>query len=149
MYVQQLNALVPTSFAAHAVDESGQLVEGTVNIWINRLSFREVTREEFQKALDGIETDPEKVGELLVKAISKWDLFADEAGTEMLEITVENIIDRPFDFVMAMSNAAFTVLFPNQQRPANSPGGSEAVKKLASAATTSEAATDSTAQLAS
>jgi hypothetical protein len=69
-----------------------------------------------------------------------------ERGGVMLPITVDNIINLPFDLVTAMTEAVFAKLFPAPTTAANSLAGSARranTKLKAVEATNSESDTDS------
>ncbi len=146
MNIKQLSTLVPASFTCQALDDNGEWIDCQVSIIVNRLSFREVSQEQFQEALKNADKDPEVLGELLRKGLHQWDLFTDEANTERLPITVENIIDRPVDFTMNLATAVMEKLFANPPKAASSANGSAPADVLASAARTLKAVGDSQPQ---
>lgn len=159
MHINQLTSLIPASFECQVMNDNGEFVTNTVNIKLNRLSFREATQEQFQQAMKNADKDPEPIGRLLagytdaegVKhpgLLASWEIFEDEAGTQMLPITVENIIDQPFDFVMVLVEAVAAKVFPNPQKAAGSVNGSVPPEKSI-ATTDSEGDTSSLSLVAS
>lgn len=135
MHVKQFLGLIPSSFEAVGVDpDTGEEQKGTIKIKLNRLAFKTVTAEGFVEAMKTAESDPNVIGELLAGkttsdgqtipgVLAWWEMFSDDEQTEMLPITVENIISLPYDFVMSLSEAVMKRLFPEPARAASSPAG--------------------------
>lgn len=143
MNISQLQSLVPASFECEAMDENGDFHPNKVGIKLRRLAFRNIARESFQQAMTQADKDPTVIGELLagkkgqLGLLAEWEIFIDEANTEMLPITVDNIIDQPYDFVANLATAVFNKLFPNPTKAANSGDGSGAAASTTTARTNS------------
>lgn len=118
MNINQFTGQIPTSFEATGIDESGEPVNGTIKIKLNRLAYKTVTREGFKEAMENADTDPEVIGKLLAgdgeiePLLAWWEMFEDAENEVMLPITVDNIINLPFDFVTSLAEAVFAKLFP-------------------------------------
>lgn len=144
MHIKKLTGLIPTSFNCECLNDDGEWVTEKIGLKLNRLKFKEVARDEFTKAMESADKDPEVIGKLLSDLVAEWELFEDVEGTKMLPITMENIIDRDAIFVMNMAEAVFGKLFPNPLKAAHLVNGSEpAAKSSPASATNSETDTTS------
>ena len=145
MHIKKLTGLIPASFTCECLNDEGEWVKEQVGLKLNRLKFKEIAREEFTKAMENADKDPEVVGKLLTGLVAEWEIFEDAEATRMLPITVDNIIDRDAVFVMNMAEAVFSKLFPNPLKAARLVNGSEpAAKSSQELAMNSE--TDTTSQ---
>lgn len=151
MNVSQFTGLIPAKFEAVGIDpESGDEVKGEIKIKLNRLAFKTVTQEGFAEAMKNADTDPRVIGELLAGkdvdgdmtpgVLAWWEMFEDEANTQMMPITVDNIISLPYDFVLALSEAVMNKLFPGPAKAMSSLAGSARTERsnLAAAETSQE-----------
>jgi hypothetical protein len=135
---------IPAKFNCECLNDNGELESVEIGLKLNRLKFRDVVREQFTEAMSKADKDPQVIGQILVDLIAEWEFYADDTCTEMLPITVENIIDRDAMFVMNLSEAVLGKLFPNPLKAANLVNGSEpAAKSSLASATNSEIATSS------
>ena len=138
MHINQLSGLIPASFTTQALDKEGNLVQDDFKIKLRRMSYKAVTQSEFKAAMESAKENPRVVGELLaghpkqegsdeeerLGLLAEWGLYEDEENTKMFPITVDNIIERPFDFVADLAACVFDKLFPNPQRAETSGSGS-------------------------
>lgn len=131
MNINQLDGLIPASFDCKIVDETGKLTTAPIGIKLRRMAFNTVARSEFKKAMENINDDPAVVGNLLAGEgdrpglLAQWELFTDDQRQNMVPITCENIVNRPYDFVVDLCTTVFETLFPDPTRSGKSDNGSE------------------------
>lgn len=147
MYAKNLTNRIKTSFTCTASDDAGNPIEGTINLLVDRLSGRKADEQELKTLFT--EAEEQQKFEPLIKAlvdaqfVASWDVFEDEACQTMQPITVDNILDKPVDFIGGFIEATMTAIFPNLTRASNSPAGSAQTEKSASATKNSSDGTDS------
>lgn len=148
MFIGELTGQLPASFEAVGIDpETGEETKGTINIKLNRIAFKTITKETFQDAMKNADKEPEVIGRLLAgdgdtpPMLGEWELFEDAEQSKMLPITCENIIGLPFDFVTELTGAVMGRLFQQTPTAGNSPAGSAQAENTNSAQTLASAAT--------
>ena len=160
MHIDKLQTLLPTSFECDIAHSDGSVTKETINIKLNRLAFKTVSQKEFLAAIKNVEQNPTELGKILAGTtdeagneirglLASWEIFSDVEATEMYPITVDNIINQPFDFVVNLAHAVVGKLFPNPQKAASSGGGSAAAESSTNAPSMSNNDTPSQLQAAS
>src|SRR4051812_31950452 len=113
MNITKTDTGVPAKFDYEYFDENGELTSAEIKLRLHRLSFRKVSASAFQEAMSKINEHPEQIAQLLCDVIEDWNLFTDDAETEMFPINVDNIQEREPLFVAGLAEAVFERLFPN------------------------------------
>jgi hypothetical protein len=113
MNIKQVTGTLNTSFN-YIFEVDGVEKTETISLTLKRISFGKAMGKDFQEASKLIDSDPTKIASLLTQVLESWDLTVDDNGTPY-ELTEENILACPPDFVIQMSDAITEKLFPNAQ----------------------------------
>lgn len=110
-----LRGTVKASFPYTSFDENGEQHEETVNLVLKRFEFRKAVSEEFQKLFENFEKNKGEILRLICDLVQEWDIYTDEAETEMLPISTDVLETLPVDFIMRVFEVIAEKLLPNPQ----------------------------------